>query len=358
MSYSTYKEDAAAISAVQRLAAKRRAPGVPGELAAHLPLLFDQIQGEAGLFAPTLVERALSQAQGDVGRAVGLLRGWAAVLPHLVTPTLSEEDVRVVRRLTPAFRNPEHGQYLGASPDHAPRLLQTDDTPEQTADVPEPEHAVSDEPGSEATDGPCAQKLLRFPRAVSDLETSGILKHGSGTHSAPHSALLATLAQGDTGALTTIAYAAARTFGSQREPIVGELRAGYAPVQVVHPDLGVQITLGEVPVCTAEFIVEHRYPGQKDAPAARFYLGAGTTIGHLERRAISAALLDATCSRDGAADDVGLGMLGDPELLAPLLDGAAACGHIEHFKLPHHVQFQSKLDPDASAYESVEDQEA
>ncbi|MGW3949558.1 carbon-phosphorus lyase complex subunit PhnI [Streptomyces sp. NPDC004752] len=353
MSYSSVKEDTAAIAAAQRLAAGRQTPGAPGALATQLPLLLDQVQGEAGLFAPDLAERALIQTQGDVGRAVGLLRGWAAVLPRLATPVLSAEDVRVVRRLTPAFRNPEHGQYLGASPDHASRLLQTDDEPAA-------EPAASEEPVAEAVDDPPGQNLPDFPRAMADLEASGTVKHDAGAHSASHSALLAALAQGDTGALTTIAYAAARTFGSQREPIIGELRAGYAPVQVVLPDLGVPITLGEVPVCTAEFVVGHRHTssGQKDAPAGRFYLGAGTTIGHLERRSISAALLDATCSRDGAADDVGLGMLADPELLVPLLDGAAACGHVEHFKLPHHVQFQSQLDPDAPADDFLEDHEA
>jgi alpha-D-ribose 1-methylphosphonate 5-triphosphate synthase subunit PhnI len=352
MSYTSFKEDASALAAARRLAAERGKPGEPGvALSVQLPLLLDQVQGEAGLFAPALAERALIQAQGDAARAVGLLRAWAAVLPRLLTPTLSEEDVRVVRRLTPAFRDPEHGQYLGASPDHAPRLLQTDD-------VPAPEPAVSDEPVAAATDEPRAQEPLEFPRAVAGLEASGIVRHGAGAYSAPRSALLASLAQGDTGALTAIAYAATRTFGNQREPIIGELRSGYAPVRVIHPDLGAAITLGEAPICTTELIVQHQHaPDQKDSPVGRFYLGAGTTIGHLERRSISAALLDATCSRENGADDAGLGMLADPELLAPLLDGAAASGHVEHLKLPHHVQFQSKLGQAAPGCHPAEDQE-
>lgn len=352
MSYTSYKEDASAVAAAQRLASERRKPGAPGDLAAQMPLLLDQIQGEAGLFAPALAERALNQTNGELGRAVGLLRAWGAVLPRLATPTLGEDDVRVVRRLTPTFRNPEDGQYLGVSPDHAPRLLQTDDAPEA-------EQTLVEQPAAEPTDAPHTPQPLEFSRAVTDLEASGVIAHGTGAHSGPRSALLAALAQGDTGALTTGAYAVMRTFGNQREPLIGELRTGYVPVQVIHPDLGIQITLGEVPVCTTELIVERRHaPDAQDSPVGRFYLGIGATIGHVERRSISAALLDATCHRDNVEDDVGLGMLADPELLTPMLDGAAACGQVEHLKLPHHVQFQSKLNPAAYADDAVEDDEA
>lgn len=351
MSYTSFTADASAVAAAQRLAAERRKPGALGALAEQLPLLVDQLQGEAGLFAPALAERALNQTHGDLTGAVGLLRAWAAVLPHLDTATLCEDDVRVVRRLTPIFRNPEHGQYLGASPDHGPRMFQTDDPPA--------EQISNDEPAAQATTGPRDQTRLRFPRAVADLEASGVITHGAGAHSAARCALLGALAQADTGALTAIAYAAQRSFGNQREPLTGELRSGYVPVQVVHPDLGVEITLGEVPICTTELVVEYRQASDKDGSSVgRFYLGVGTTIGHLERRSISAALLDATCSRDNLADDVGLGMLADPELMAPLLDGAAAAGYLEHLKLPHHVQFQSKLSRDATAYDFSEDHEA
>lgn len=359
MSYTSFKEDPQATAAVRQLAKERHKAGTPGALSGQLPRLLDQIQGEAGLFAPILAEWALNQTAGDVAQAVGLLRAWAAVLPRMDTPTLGEEDLRVVRRLTPIFRNPEHGQYLGASPDHGPRMLLTDDVPdvELPDELSAARHPVRDEPRVAETDAAGAQGPLRFPRAVADLEASGVIKPGP-AHSASRSALLSALAQGDTGTLTAVAYAAQRSFGNQREPLMGELRSGYAPVQIIHPDLGVQITLGEVPICTTELVVEVRpLPDKQSAPAGMFYLGAGTTIGHLERRSISAALLDATCNRDNVADDVGLGMLADAELLAPLLDGAAASGYIDHLKLPHHVQFDAKLDQTLSDHDFVEDQQ-
>ncbi|MDQ3723256.1 MAG: carbon-phosphorus lyase complex subunit PhnI, partial [Actinomycetota bacterium] len=81
----------------------------------------------------------------------------------------------------------------------------------------------------------------------------------------------------------------------------------------------------------------------------RLGVGVGATLGRVERRAISAAVLDGNCAAATRDPAVAPSPSEDQEFLAIALDGQEATGFLEHLKLPHHVTFTSVLDRIAAA---------
>ncbi len=370
--YSTVRDMSGAIEAAARLAELREAVGVangPDRLIAALPLLVDQVAAEAGVFAPHVCARALGQAAGDVVRAVSLVRAWAATLPRVAHTRAGLDDMRIFRRITPAFRAPARGQYLGASLDYAQRLLDFGDglpvgiplkpsrnghgaaedplgpesLPRTWDDDRRPEDAPSN--GLGAAGG--------FPRAALTLEREGLLGlvdpparpfDRTRNQAQPHGdrgAFLQLLSRSETGSLTALAYSAQRGFGQRQDPTLIELRQGSLPLRMRRPDTAREFVLGWIPVTTAEVAMYRMHDGQPDA---RLTLGFGATLGRVERRAIAAAVLDATCARAVQQPPSVKEPSEDEELLTAILDGQEASGFVEHLKLPHHVTFTSDLD--------------
>lgn len=351
MGYTTVADRTDAVDAAAALATAAPAGGdETRSFIARYPLLIDHVAAEAGIVEPVLCARALLQAQGDIVRAVSLIRAWAATLPRVGRPRTATAELRAERRITPAFSQPRGGQYLGASLDYAQRLLDLD---EPVADGNGVAHDTYN--GSVA---PSA-----FPAAIEPLRAEGLIaaersaepsdltrtKGASG-----RGALLQLLARGETGTMTALAYTAIRGYGQRQDPTLMELRSGMLPVRMQRPD-GETFVLGEIPVTIAE-VTLYRLHDEGSADA-RFTLGVGATPGRVERRAIAAAMLDAGCARAALDPDAKRRPCDDEEFIAVALDGQEASGFVEHLKLPHYVTFTSDLDR-VRAARSVNGEEA
>ena len=140
--------------------------------------------------------------------------------------------------------------------------------------------------------------------------------------------------------MTAIAYTAIRGYGSRQDPTLAELRRGSLAVHMERPEGG-RFELGEIDITYAEVVLYRLHGGSADP---QLTLGVGATVGALERRAISAAVLDANCARAAVAPPARFDPAEDAEFLAIALDGQEATGFVEHLKLPHHVTFTSELD--------------
>lgn len=339
MGYTSVHQQDGPVAAAARLA---REEAAQESTAAALPLLVEQVCAEAGVHEPAVAARALAQARGDTARAVSLLRAWAAILERRGTCRLRLDDLDASRRITPGFRDPAGGQFLGASADYEQRLLDFGDGD------PEPEVDASN--GGGRVGGPVGGAGPQFPRALAALEAEGRLRAEPAAEPedvtrtpsldpARRGALAQLLARGETGALTALAYTAIRGHGARQDPTLAELRVGRLPVRVTHPATGGDVTVGHVPATVAE-VALYRLHDDKADP--RLTVGIGATLGRVERRAIAAAVLDASCAR--AADEDHKPPSEDAEFLAIVLDGQEASGFVEHLKLPHYVTFTSDLD--------------
>jgi alpha-D-ribose 1-methylphosphonate 5-triphosphate synthase subunit PhnI len=156
---------------------------------------------------------------------------------------------------------------------------------------------------------------------------------------APRSAVLATMARAETGALVNLWY---RNIlgpdGYIHEVTLGEVRHAELPVTVTHPHTGGAVDIGVVRVTEVEAIEDL---DGADEDRSRFDAGYGLCFGHNEKKAIAMANLDIACHRDGG------GTAGTSELEQSILmttDGLDASGFLEHLKLPHYVTFRSMID--------------
>lgn len=350
--YTTVRESQGAIDASAQLVAGQRRDLTGADrveaVSALVPLLIDLVMAEAGVVEPRVAAKAIDQAGGDTGRAVSLVRSWVSSLPRWGTTATAWSDIAVERRITPAFAEPEGGQYLGASLDYAPRLLDLDGAAKATA-VADDAVAV---PAEALPDGP-----LELPRAAARLEAQDLVARTEPTEptdltrrasaaGAGRGAFQHFLSRAETGALTALAYTAVREGPKQADPTLIELRSGTQPVYLKHPYTGNSVRLGAFSVTTCELVLYHvRVDSAGEHTDARFTLGYGATVGRVERRAISAAMLDARVTRANATGPTGTRHpFDDDEWLITALDGQEATGFVEHLKLAHHVTFASDLD--------------
>jgi alpha-D-ribose 1-methylphosphonate 5-triphosphate synthase subunit PhnI len=302
---------------------------------AGLRFLEQQVCAESGLWAPDAARRALAQAQGDVPRAVALVRVWAAALPEAPAMTVDPADVRITRRVSAAYAEVPGGQWLGAAPELASRLLQWDDesTPGEAVDLESTPDAADAFPPSRV-DCPRVRDLL------ADLPVVPAPQDGDGADPArtvlrpplDRASRLAVHARGETASLVALA---ALVLGRRREAVLAELTTSVVLVRTFHPRTGAPVVVAEVPVVEADAIVDADIEGR-----AAFAIGWGASIGETDRRAIALALLDGAVQADGGSTPLML----DEQTITAAVDGSATNGFVEHLRLPHYASFAAYVD--------------
>jgi alpha-D-ribose 1-methylphosphonate 5-triphosphate synthase subunit PhnI len=308
----------------------------------QLFLLVDRVMGEGSLYAPDLAALAVRQAAGDTLEAAFLLRAYRTTRPRLgYSIPQSSNGMRVVRRISAAFKDVPGGQVLGSTNDYTLRLL--------NFDVAESSKIRKTRLVNELLRGAAAAEPLpdTFPRVIDVLRRENLIVEtprpaeapfdvtkDSLPFPAPRSAALQTLARGETGGLLLLAYSNMRGYGNIH-PTIGELRVGYLPLRVRHPLTGEACTAGEVRVTEAEILA--KFTDRTDGP--RFTVGYGLCFGHNEVKAISMAILDRSIQTGTNASPSE-----DGEFVLSHVDGIESMGFCNHWKLPHYVDFQSDLD--------------
>jgi alpha-D-ribose 1-methylphosphonate 5-triphosphate synthase subunit PhnI len=336
---------------VRRLRDHAPSPWAPTQqVITRFRLAVDRVMGEAGLYDEDSAAAAFRQAEGDPLEASHLLRAYRSTLPRLaVGEPVDPDELLILRRIVPAFREPDGPQLLGRTTDYTGRLL------EKPAGPPSGNaHATTN---GHTTNGPRADNgthpaaaAHRRPRRFLDLlrELDLAVDHRDGSDPepfditrtparppAPRSAALAAMARAETGALVALWYRSILgPDGNLHEVTLGEVRHGRLPLRVRHPHTGNPVTVGEFRVTEAEAIEDL---DGADEDRSRFDVGYGLCFGHNERKAIAMANLDIANRRFG-----GTGPL--EQLLLLTTDGLDSGGFLEHLKLPHYVTFRSMVE--------------
>jgi alpha-D-ribose 1-methylphosphonate 5-triphosphate synthase subunit PhnI len=253
--------------------------------------------------------------------------------------------MRLIRRISAAFKDIPGGQMLGATSDYLQRLFRfelLDESPEQFQNIAR----------NWLKNRPDETLPTTFPKVLDSLRVEGLLpplpKQRENPFDitreplvfpVPRSAALATMARGETGSLLAIAYSNMRGYGDVH-PTVAELRVGYLPVQLPHPITGELTEVGEVLMTECEVVAMYE-PESKDSKPT-FTLGYGACFGHNEVKAIAMAILDRALQK-GSQQGVD-NPSEDPEFVLLHVDGIESMGFASHYKMPHYVTFQSDLD--------------
>ena len=311
----------------------------------QLFLAVDRAMGEGALYAPQLAALALKQASGDTLEAAFMVRAYRTTQPRIgySLPT-DTRRMRVMRRISAAFKEIPGGQILGPTPDYTLRLLdfalmgETAEDRKQTMarlierlpvndPVPDTLPKVIDILRRE-------NLLVEVNPKVENRRAPDDITRQSITLPASRSAALQAMAMGETGSLLALAYSNMRGYGNVH-PTVGELRVGYLPLEIENRWNGATETIGNIKVTEAEVICSLENADQ----GPKFTLGYGLCFGHNETKAISMAVLDRAMQTDEPTS-----ASEDQEFVLLHVDGVEAMGFCNHFKLPHYVTFQSALD--------------
>lgn len=319
----------------------------------QLYLLVDRVMGEASLYAPDLASLAIKQSAGDTLEASFMLRAYRTTKPRIgYSLPQSTKGMRIIRRISAAFKDIPGGQILGPTCDYTLRFLDfelIDDSSEKRKKLIEELLRDIRHSSFELPTLPDS-----FPKVIEVLRKEGLLVEAVGsqrsavndqngifditrqslTFPAPRSAAMQAMARAETGGLLLLAYSNMRGYGDIH-PTVGELRAGYLPVQIKHPRTDEPYTVGEIKVTEAEVIA--KFTGKDGNP--KFTMGYGLCFGHNETKAISMAILDRAMQTEEPK------MVSEnQEFVLSHIDGIESSGFCNHYKLPHYITFQSDLD--------------
>ncbi|MCX7821453.1 MAG: carbon-phosphorus lyase complex subunit PhnI [Brevinematales bacterium] len=310
----------------------------------ELHFLVDRVMSEGSLYSPDLAAIAIKQAAGDTLEASFILRAYRSTLPRIgySLPVITKE-IRLIRRISSAFKDIPGGQFLGPSTDYSLRLINFELVNEDQNEV---KKRYKDFLGNISLsqdlpdDFPKLIEILRGEGFVvskdvvkKDKEIFDITKE-SLSFPAQRSATLQAMARGETGSMLLLAYSNVRGYGVSH-PTIGELRVGYIKLKIKHPFKEKEITFGEILITEAELLSKIT----KVEGEPKFQVGYGICFGHNETKAISMAILDIAMRAENP-----LYPSEDQEFVLSHIDGIESMGFVNHFKLPHYVTFLSEFD--------------
>ena len=344
MGYTAMQGGLSAIQAAERLVSARMGgpdckPLDTTQIEGSMSLGVDRVMSEGGLYDPSAAAVALVQAEGDLHEASFIIRAYRSTLPRLAYSVATDTgEMRVLRRITPAFQFAPGGQLLGATRDYQQRLLDWR-LAEGRLEAGTPTAEIEAEPAEP-----------RFTRIADLLRQEGLLPIPGGALNEPdditrvpivfpasRSAKLQTLARAETGSITAFGYSSMRGYGTFAHGTVAELRVGMVPLRIRHPYTGEPVKVGELRVTETEEFTISPHRNLNEDKVEQFALGYGLVFGQNERKAISMAMLDRQLAEGGGA------MASQEEFVLMHIDGIEATGFVEHLKLPHYVEFQSIL---------------
>ncbi|GHJ35616.1 carbon-phosphorus lyase complex subunit PhnI [Streptomyces sp. TS71-3] len=348
MGYAGVRGGQEAIAAAERLVRAARYGGRSAwleldQITGGLPLAVDRVMGEGGLWAPEITARAIRQSQGDLLEAAQLLRAHRSTMPRLgYSLPVPMDEAGTTRRVSAAYRNPPGGQFLGATADYVPQILDLGDG--DGADLAGDPGAAPAAPDPAGTTGAAGAP----PGLLAELREAGLLAERPSRADAepfditrtparpgaPRSGRLSAMARAETGSLVHLWYSVIRRPEHVAPEIPVELRRRTLPVRVAHPYTGRPVTVARAEVTEARTVRGAGVPGEDPT---RFDVGYGLCFGAVEAKALAMAGLDLLVHRAPEADRL-------EQKVLTHLDGPEASGFLEHLKLPHYVDFRSALE--------------
>jgi alpha-D-ribose 1-methylphosphonate 5-triphosphate synthase subunit PhnI len=320
----------------------------------RMSLLIDKIMSEAGLYMREYAALALKQSEGSPEEAVFLLRAYRSTLPRgYYSLPMDGADMRLLRRISSAFKDVPGGQILGPTYDYTHRLLDFSLLQEDTDKAETALDPADEIRAARVLDILSAEGLMH--REDDDTEPFDITQNPM-SFPAPRSARLQAIARAEGGYVSGLAYAGIRGFGPAH-PTVGELRTGYVEVCIRHPLYpGQEIVAGEILATeVTSFFSQEDETGKETDPvkllqagqgdkadtstsALKLGCGYGMVFGRSDNKAIAMSILDYMLDTEGDS------ILQDHEFVLLHGDCLEMSGFISHLKLPHYVTFQSRLD--------------
>ncbi|MDQ0471038.1 carbon-phosphorus lyase complex subunit PhnI [Labrys wisconsinensis] len=342
--YSTIRGGEAAIAASHDLlAAKRRGDPSLAEITVaqiqeQLGLAVDRVMAEGALYDRTLAALSVKQAQGDLAEAIFLLRASRTTLERFgASLPVDPAGMTIRRRISTTHKDVPGGQILGPTYDYTHRLIDFDLLGEAPPAAPEGDGLLRRDGALERRDCP-EREIAEMEPVGTDEAAPRDLTREPVSFPASRGERLQNLARADEGFLVGLAYSSLRGYG-RTHPFITEIRFGDVLVDMVIPELGITVAIGEIAATECQML--DPFPGDEARPP-QFTRGYGLAFGQSERKAIAMAIVDRTLRAAEFGEDANHPVQ-DEEFVMAHSDNVDASGLIQHLKLPHYVDFQAEL---------------
>ena len=300
----------------------------------------DRVMAEGSLYDPDLAALAVKQAQGDLIEAAFLLRAYRTTLPRFGYSTpLDTAAMQVRRRISAVYKDLPGGQVLGPTYDYTHRLLDFALAAEGKPPAPAPQTTADSATMPRVSDILRGEDLIEGDGNPTPETEPGDLTREPLGFPASRDVRLQALARGDEGFLLAMGYSTQRGWGGTH-PFVGEVRLGEVAVEIIPPELGFAIDIGDVTLTECQMV--NQFKGSKTKPP-QFTRGYGLVFGHEERKAMGMALVDRAMRHDEFGEEA-TAPAQNVEFMLYHSDNIEGTGFVEHLKLPHYVDFQSELE--------------
>lgn len=304
----------------------------PKEIRESLGFAVDKIMSEGSLYSKKLSSVAIKKSAGDLLNAAFFLRAHRSSCARVgVAKTINTDDMRIIRRVSSAFKDIKGGQILGPSNDYEVKLIL-----KKVANRTIWSEFTSDNIFVES-----ALKPLRIKGLIKELkkdrEISDITRIFPNSPY-PRSAVLQIMSRGEGGSMLAFAYTTMRGYGDVH-PTIGDLRIGKCDVKFTHPFTNNEVKIAEIEVTSCEAVGTLE---KQDDDYTKLTTGYGFCFGFNETKAISMAILD--ISLYSSSHSIGSGSIASNfDMIIHHIDGVESMGFTNHYKLPHYVTFQSDL---------------
>ena len=309
----------------------------------------DRIMSEGALYTEKLAAQAMRNSGGDMLEAAFYVRAHRSTCQRIgAVEEIDTGAIRLIRRISSAFKDIRGGQILGPSCDYVIRLFSSysGDTQPESPFISERDHAN--------IHSPSALEPLREQDSIVMLENSEEqpfdVTRAFPLPPYPRSSLMQVMSRGETGSMLAFAYTSMRGFGDVH-PTIGDLRLGYAELRFRHPFTGNTLKVGEIRITACETVGSFN-PDPRDGKL-RLAVGFGFCFGFNETKAISMSILDLAMHHKGYSVG-GHPIAANPEIVIHHVDAVESMGFTNHFKLPHYVTFQADLNVFSKARETNE----
>lgn len=306
----------------------------------------DRVMGEGALYTEKLSAEAIRRSGGDLLEAAFYVRAHRSTCQRIgkIEP-VDTQNMRILRRISSAFKDIKGGQILGPSCDYVIRLFTT--LKDEAWQAGEQNESDSSDTYLES-----ALKPLRDEDKVIILKNTEDepfdVTRTFPLPPYPRSGLMQVMSRGETGAMLAFAYTTMRGYGDVH-PTIGDLRLGMADFSFKHPFTGKNAKVGEMRFTACETVGS--FNRDPEDGKIRLSVGYGFCFGFNETKAISMSILDLAMHHQGHSVG-GMDIAANPEIIIHHVDAVESMGFSNHFKLPHYVTFQADLHVFQSAKEN------
>jgi len=302
------------------------------------------VMSEGSLYSKKLAAIAIKRSAGDMFNAAFFLRAHRSSCQRIgIAKPIDTNKMRLIRRISSAFKDIKGGQILGPSNDYEVKLLlEKKISPSQWESFDDTSNILQSAIEPLRQEG--LVKRLKKDEKISDITR----EYPNPPYS--RSAVMQTMCRGEAGTMLGFAYTSMRGYGDVH-PTIGDLRLGSCDVHFIHPFTKKEVKIGEIEVTACESA--GTFEKQNDH-TVKLTTGYGFCFGHNETKAISMSILDLTLYN--AKFSVGeKEFASDFEMIMQHIDGVNSMGFTNHFKLPHYVTFQADLQVLSNAAKYVKD---